>query len=280
MTGLLGVFQGRFGRVTLFRTNQPVRDHAHPQVHVLIKIDGEDGAYDVAGHGPSPVTDDRLVVINPWLAHANWRPPGGEPATILALYVEPSWLDLGSGSLPIQVFATPEGRMTGTIRRLAGRLSLALCDGPQIGAAGMETLLYELMMEVLGECADGTRLPVPERAPDHRIRNAIGLMRRRDGCLADTNAVARAVGLSRSHFYERFRASVGLPPGLYADGLRLEAAIETLIRTDRRLGDISLDLGFPAQSHFSRFFKTKVGFSPKDYRTVAGSAAATIAGLP
>jgi AraC family transcriptional regulator len=280
MTGLLGIFQGRFGRVTLFRTDQPVCEHAHPQVHVLIKIDGQDGAYDVAGHGPSLITDDRLVVLNPWLAHANRRAAGGEPATILALYVEASWLNLGSGSLPIKVFAAPEGRMTGTIRRLATRVSLALCDGPQVGADATETLLYELMMEILAEFADGARLPVPERAPDHRIRNAIGLMRRRAGCLAGANAVARAVGLSRSHFYERFRASVGLPPGLYADGLRLEAAIDTLIRTDRRLGEISLDLGFPAQSHFSRFFKTKVGFSPKDYRRVAGSAAVASSRLP
>ena len=47
MIGVIGVHQGLFGRVTLFRTNQPVHVHAHPHVHALIKVEGKDGAYDV-----------------------------------------------------------------------------------------------------------------------------------------------------------------------------------------------------------------------------------------
>ena len=47
MTGVIGVYHGTFGRVALFRTNQPVHEHAHPHVHALLKVEGKDGVYDV-----------------------------------------------------------------------------------------------------------------------------------------------------------------------------------------------------------------------------------------
>ncbi|MGL4285549.1 MAG: AraC family transcriptional regulator, partial [Phreatobacter sp.] len=99
MTGVLGVHQGLFGRVTLFRTNQPVHVHAHPHVHALIKVEGKDGAYEVDG-ALCPITDDQMVLINPWVPHANWRDVNDPPITILALYLEAGWLVRGgSGSI-------------------------------------------------------------------------------------------------------------------------------------------------------------------------------------
>ncbi|ARP97834.1 hypothetical protein [Pseudorhodoplanes sinuspersici] len=34
-----------------------------------------------------PITDDQMVLINPWLPHANWRNENDPPITILALYL-------------------------------------------------------------------------------------------------------------------------------------------------------------------------------------------------
>ena len=91
MTGVIGVYHGTFGRVALFRTNQPVHEHAHPHVHALLKVEGNDGVYDVSG-SPCPITDHKMVLVNPWVPHANWRDVGDAPITILALYLEAGWL--------------------------------------------------------------------------------------------------------------------------------------------------------------------------------------------
>jgi AraC-like DNA-binding protein len=84
--------------------------------------------------------------------------------------------------------------------------------------------------------------------------------------------LARAVGLSRSRFYEQFKRAPGVAPGVFADGVRLERAISALIGSRTAICQISDQLGFPEQSHFTRFFRSKVGFAPSAYRRVAVSA--------
>lgn len=268
MTGILHVHQGRFGRIALFDTNQPVVTHSHPQLHVLIKISGEDGAYEVAEHGSCAITDEQMVLINPWTTHANLRSAGGHSATILAFYVETSWMDLGSGLLPMSVFPNPTGPVTPAIRSLATRITRCLEDG-ESRADETESLLLDLMRVIL-DTYSGVRLPQPSRTPDHRIRRAVQLLREGRNFTTDPGEIAVQVGLSRSHFFERFKACVGMTPGTYVDGLRLDAAIGRLLGDDAKLSDISAELGFAEASHFSRFIKSKVGFSPREYRKFAG----------
>jgi transcriptional regulator GlxA family with amidase domain len=63
-----------------------------------------------------------------------------------------------------------------------------------------------------------------------------------------------------------------MTPSVYSDTLRVEYAIEQLIGSERPASDIALDLGFSAPGHFSRFFKNKIGFAPREYRRVARCA--------
>jgi AraC-like DNA-binding protein len=85
----------------------------------------------------------------------------------------------------------------------------------------------------------------------------------------DLRLIASQVGLSRSRLFQQFKNSVGIAPTMYVDGLLLEQAIEMLIHSERPLEEISTNLGFAAQSSFSRFFKDRVGFPPNALRQAA-----------
>lgn len=273
MVGVIGVHQGLFGRVSLFRTNQPVHVHAHPHVHALIKVEGRDGAYDVDGTR-CPITDDEMVLINPWVPHANWRDVTEAPITILALYVEAGWLARDGGTVGRRPFTRQSARVDPAIRALVARIATTMTDAASPNTEDdLEANILALLQRVL---ADNSSVDLPEiaaRAVDHRIRKAIALMRAAPQTLQNLDGLAQGVGLSRSRFFEQFSASTGMTPGVYNDTLRLEYAIEQLISSDRAAGDIALDLGFSAPGHFSRFFKNRIGFTPREYRRVANVAA-------
>lgn len=261
------VFHGRFGRMSVFETNQPVQEHVHPQCHVLIKVAGQDGAYDVEGHGSCPLTTDRLVLVDPWTPHANQRDAGGCTTTILALYIERAWLRESRGRPEERrFFPAPSAPVTAEIRHLAAGLTGLLQQADTLPGEVAESMLLKLFQAILVVHGAGAQLPVASNFVDSRIRRAIGMMRQAAGRSIDIEIIRRDVGLSRSRFYEQFRVCVGISPRLYADGLLLEHAIEKLMATDQPIGGIALDLGFSAQGHFSRFFKAKVGFSPSQYR--------------
>ncbi len=270
MIGVIGIHQGLFGRVTLFRTNQPVHVHAHPHVHALIKVEGTDGAYDVNG-SRCPINDDQMVLINPWVPHANWRDENVPPITILALYLEAGWLVRGSGSHNArQPFTRQSAKVDARIRALVTKIAATIADATTPTAeADLEADILRLLQQVLAANSSADLAPIAARPVDHRIRKAIGLMRadpRKPQC---PDNLAQSVGLSRSHFYEQFSASMGTTPSVYSDTLRVEYAIEQLIGSDRPASEIALDLGFSAPGHFSRFFKNKIGFAPREYRKVA-----------
>ncbi|MBN8945487.1 MAG: helix-turn-helix transcriptional regulator [Rhizobiales bacterium] len=273
MTGVLGVHQGLFGRVTLFRTNQPVHVHAHPHVHALIKVAGQDGAYEVEGV-PCPITDDRMVLLNPWVPHANWRDVNDPPITILALYIEAGWLVRGGrGAIGRRPFNRQSAVVDPRMRAFVAKIAATITDATAPTAeADLEADILGLLQLVLAANSSADFAPIAARPVDHRIRKAINLMRQEPSKPQSLETLAVSVGLSRSRFFEQFSASTGMTPSVYNDTLRVEYAIEQLIASDRPARDIALDLGFSAPGHFSRFFKSKIGFTPREYRQVAHGA--------
>ncbi len=267
MTGVIGVYHGSFGRVALFRTNQPVHEHAHPHVHALLKVEGNDGVYDVAG-SPCPITDDRMVLVNPWEPHANWRDINDPPITILALYLEAGWLARG-GQVVRRPFKRRSANVEPPVRSLVAKIATGIAAGDHATNEAMEVDIFGLAQHVLNDNADMGLGPLSMRPVDHRVRKAVHLMRSDPTRPHRIDEVALSVGLSRSRFFQQFRDGMGMSPGVYSDTLRVEYAIEALISTDRPAGDIALELGFSAPGHFSRFFKDKIGFAPQDYRRVA-----------
>ena len=271
MADALGIVVGAFGRVALLSATEPVLDHAHSQVHALIKLSGPDTIYRVDGKSVK-LTDAQMVLVNPWIVHSNLRHSGVEPTVLLALYVDPLWFGehgnrilTGSKNLP---FAKPTATVSSQLQEKAGQLADQLADLHN-DEEQFDTSLRDLVWSVL-QCSntDVTSEQGTDRSfvSDHRIRKAIKAFREEPSKELDLNEVARTVGLSRSQFYARFRQCTDLSPRTYLDTLCCERASQMLSDPNFTIAEISELLGFSAQGHFTRFFKSKTGVSPNNFR--------------
>jgi len=107
------------------------------------------------------------------------------------------------------------------------------------------------------------------RFEDSRIRRAIALLRARPNKELNMDELANQVGLSRSRFYDLFQLCTGFSPRAYLDMLCVETAISRLSSGQGKIAEVSAELGFSAQSNFTRFFLNQVGVPPSEYRRAA-----------
>lgn len=270
MGGIVSVYQGAMGRITLFDTSVSVAEHVHPQLHVMIKLGGGDSLYRIGGRSCA-LTDDQLVLINAWTPHTNRREDDHPGTLMIALYLEPAWLR-ALLDRPVSVarpFAQPIAPVTPRIRTRAHEIADRLTAPSALAEEALEEGVGGILRDILDRFDALEAPPASLRPFDYRIRRAISLLAADGGRRAMLKRLPKSVGLSRSRFYEQFRDSTGLPPGLYADGVMLDRAVRALVETRKPIGEISAELGFAAQSHFTRFFKSKVCFTPSEYRHVA-----------
>jgi transcriptional regulator GlxA family with amidase domain len=81
------------------------------------------------------------------------------------------------------------------------------------------------------------------------------------------DSLARAAGMSRSRFAQRFAELVGEPPLQYLTGWRLCYATELLDGSDDSLRVIAQRSGYGSEAAFGKAFKRRFGMSPGTYRT-------------
>jgi AraC-like DNA-binding protein len=91
--------------------------------------------------------------------------------------------------------------------------------------------------------------------------------------------LAKAAGLSRSHFSQQFRRAFGESPHAYLLTRRLERAASLLRNTDRSVADICLAVGLQGIGSFTTSFTRMHGMSPTAYRAKFPSPA-TFALIP
>jgi AraC family transcriptional regulator len=80
------------------------------------------------------------------------------------------------------------------------------------------------------------------------------------------DALARACGLSRSHFARAFKSAVGVPPLQWLKIQRVERAKELLLNSKLPIDEIAYHCGFADQSHFTRAFARIVNVTPGVWR--------------
>ncbi len=78
--------------------------------------------------------------------------------------------------------------------------------------------------------------------------------------------LARACGLSSSHFVRAFKASLGVTPYRWLLERRIDRARDLLTRTTMSTADVALACGFANQSHFTRTFCALTGSPPARWR--------------
>jgi AraC family transcriptional regulator len=101
-----------------------------------------------------------------------------------------------------------------------------------------------------------------------RIRRAVALMETNFAAKLSREEMARAAGLSVSHFSKLFTQCIGLSPHQYLVRCRLHHAKKLLLTPKESLSivDVAAEAGFADQAHFSRHFRRAYGMSPLAFR--------------
>lgn len=101
---------------------------------------------------------------------------------------------------------------------------------------------------------------------DRLIGRALALMHSRVAHPWTTEELARAVGLSRSSFAERFTALIGQPPMRYLTHWRMQLAALRLREGGAATAQIAAAVGYESDAAFNRAFKRAFGTTPAAWR--------------
>ncbi|MEW2571639.1 AraC family transcriptional regulator [Streptomyces sp. NPDC047070] len=189
--------------------------------------------------------------------------------------VSPAGLALLSTALPGLVHvhaATPAAsRLGGIVERLFDEAS-----GGRLGSGfAIRQNGQLLLLEMLRTYLEQEETPVGwlRLLADEPLRPALRLMHEQPGQAWGLAELARAAGMSRTSFAERFRATAGTPPLTYLSRWRMLLAQRALRDPDVRVGSLAAELGYSSESAFSTAFKRAVGESPLHYRRRLRAAA-------
>jgi len=260
------VFEGRFGKLVLSELSAEERVQSGADPAVLMPREGEE-----------------LIFLNPGEIHVSL---GATRA--LVFHAATDWL---SASFPAVFGASerhpfPQARepITPRIRRLADTLAIEALNDRFVSAERLEFMLQELVLSIVETYIAGRRASSPlwrgSRFEDSRIRRALALLRAHPNKDLSIDDLASQVGLSRSRFYDLFQLCTGLSPRAYLDLLCVETAISRLSSGQGKIAELAAELGFSAQSNFTRFFLNQVGVPPSEYRRAATATSPAVEHRP
>ena len=184
------------------------------------------------------------------------------------IQVSPAGLALLSTALPglVHVHAA-----TSSATRLGGIVE-RLFDEASSGRRGSRFAIRQngqlLLLEVLRAYLEQEEPPIGwlRLLTEQPLGPALRLIHEQPGERWGLAELARAAGMSRTSFAERFRAVAGTPPLAYLSRWRMLLAQRALRDPDVRIGPLAAELGYGSESAFSTAFKREVGESPLRYR--------------
>ncbi len=273
MSNVLRIFEGRFGRVLLNESLSGHEPHSHAEHQLIAKYDGADRHYVIDGES-ALLTRESLMFVNGGRVHETLSRQGDTTGRQLLVNISSDWLTQTFPSMFRNAGHGPYPRthdtITPHIRRIVDAMVIDMMNDRFLSADRLEFMVQELILSIIDSYIAKRRSTSPmwrgSKFADARIRRAIGLLRARPNKDVNMDDVATQVGLSRSRFYDLFQLCTGRSPREYLDMLCVETAITRLSTTDTKIADVSAELGFSAQSNFTRFFLNQVGASPSEYR--------------
>ena len=255
MGRIVRIFEGRFGRLMLIdlAAQEELRAQDDP---VIVLQQGE----------------REVLFLNPGDTHLD-----PDAKRVLVFHAAGDWLRQGFPAVfdteDRRPFTEPRQPSTPRIRQLGEALAVEVLNDRFLSPERLEFMLQELLLSIVETYLAGPRASSPlwrgSRFEDTRIRRAIALLRAHPNKDLNMDQLASQVGLSRSRFYDLFQLCTGFSPRTYLDLLCIEAAISRLSSGRGKIAEVSAELGFSAQSNFTRFFLNQVGVPPSEYRRVA-----------
>jgi len=266
MGRILRLSEGRFGRLVLseLAAQERIEAQADPVIVLQSRYDG-------------------VLFLNPGEAHLS---PG--PTRVLVFHAATGWLRAGFPAVfeedAAHPFTQPVEAITPRIRQLADALAIEITNDRFLSPERLEFMLQELLLSIVETYLARRRSATPlwrgSRFEDTRIRRALALLRARPNKELNMDELASQVGLSRSRFYDLFQLCTGFSPRAYLDMLCVETAISRLASGQGKIAEVAAELGFSAQSNFTRFFLNQVGVPPSEYRRAANGQRAAAPAEP
>jgi transcriptional regulator GlxA family with amidase domain len=102
--------------------------------------------------------------------------------------------------------------------------------------------------------------------PTDAVRRVVEAIHLDPGARHGIDDLASLAGLSPRHLQRRFTRETGLPPTVYVERVRVEAAQRALVERDDPLDTIARRYGFGTAETLRRTFHRLVGIAPSEYR--------------
>lgn len=178
------------------------------------------------------------------------------------------------GALPEVILITQPDRgryplLDESLRLVARR---ALSD--EVGAAASIARLSEVFF------IEAVRASVERHPPlanvmtamtDLHIGRALELVHKTPGDPWTVETLAKASGMSRSRFAERFTELVGVAPMAYVTEWRLQKALARLSSSKASVKEVAAQAGYQSAAAFARAFAQRFGIPPTDTRDLESS---------
>jgi AraC-like DNA-binding protein len=165
------------------------------------------------------------------------------------------------GGLPAGVFLARGESCPG-----AAELMRQLAEAyPQGGTRLCCQIAFSLLCELADADASTPALP-------GLIEQAVADIRQNYAGLYGVEELSERLGVSKSHLVRAFHAAMGVSPGRYLTGVRIEAAKRLLLHREYSLEVIASLCGFSGANYLCRVFRRETGVSPAAWRAAAAAA--------
>jgi transcriptional regulator GlxA family with amidase domain len=165
-----------------------------------------------------------------------------------------------------------ERYLAAELKPIVDALSVSLRERPLRGNLDVSVTMpvAEGRTLVLSVRTGSQRLELPKPATKgleaRRLTRVIEAIHEKIAEPISVSVLSSIAGLSRSHFYQAFRTTVGRTPHQQIVRMRIEHAMKLMTATDVPLSEIALASGFSDQAHFSNNFRRTIGMTPRQWR--------------
>ncbi len=237
--------------------------HSHHRFVLLAPLEGSAGVnLDGAEH---PLEPGMALLVYPFQFHFFLRPVGARLAWLILTF------DSEAPDALARLRDTPVRLRPEAMTRLEALLRAYAAKRP--GGAGEVRLAAETLLQHLASSADSALAGPVAGATKGPVRGAGDWLTRINRRLHEGGAgeqkiatLAAEFGVSERLLRLRFQESYGVSLGAYIHNFRLNLAAGLLTRSDIPLGEVANRCGYASQAAFSRAFRDRTGFAPRDYR--------------
>jgi len=228
-----------------------------------------------------PFEEGDLVVLKSTLQNAiEWR--SSPPGRLVALLFDPDLIrcdGAGDGAEYLAPFLLQDSDFPHVVTAKTGvprdvlefmlRIRSELPTSSSTACLAVRTYLKTLLMLLVNHYSRHTgtvQIYQHQQRAVERLRPVFQRLDENCGSAIQVGDAARMCGMSETHFMSAFKHVTGVSFMKYLNQCRIQRAQDLLVRTDRSIADISLDIGYCDQSYFSAVFRKLAGTTPAAYR--------------